>query len=296
MFDFGRYEIGHISVDIQLKHLKNGKLKMSASQSLCFTIYFSIIIGDLIPRTDEVWSFYVTFVRLLDLLTQNTLTLSDIDIIAELVIKNNESYVTLFGATLKPKQHFMLHYPQLIKKIGPLKKLYAMKQEMYHKQLKRYVNQTCNRRNLPLSVCIKESLKFGTRLYERKGYSYNFFEDIAYSNNLRVQNADFMLQIQNVLPNLSENASFIKQLKYKQITYDTNSVVYYLNEYKEIELYKIIYILEDSNKSITMFTHKLFVVNFDIHYQCYFITNVKRLILRICNIFLKIFMYWQRVN
>lgn len=33
----------------------------------------------------------------------------------------------------------------------------------------------------------------------------------------------------------------------------------------------IIYILEDSNKSITMFTHKLFVVNFDIHYQCYLV-------------------------
>lgn len=272
LFDFGLYEIGNISVDIQLNHLKKQKLKMTASQSLCFTIYFSIIIGDLIPRNDEVWDFYITFLRLLDLLMQNSFVPSDIELIAELVTKNNQSYIALFGATLKPKQHFMLHYPQIIKKMGPLKKLYAMKQEMYHKHIKRYVNQTFNRRNLPVSVCIKESLKFGSRLFERKGYSHNFYSDIGYFDNINVKTADFIFQIQNLLPNISE-ISFIKHLKYKQITYEPNCVVFCLNNFNEIELYKIIYILEDVNHSITMFTHKLLIVSFDIHYQCYLIEN-----------------------
>lgn len=106
-------------------------------------LFFSIIIGDLIPRKDEVWCFYVTFLRLIDILLQNTLAPSDIDNMAELVNKNNEQYLSLFKTHLKPNSTLC---------------------EMYHKQIKRYVNQSYNRKNLPLSVCIKESLKFAARL------------------------------------------------------------------------------------------------------------------------------------
>lgn len=103
LFDYGHCEIGNISVDIEMKHLRKGKLKMSASQSLYFTTYFSILIGDLIPRhMDKVWCFYVIFLRLLDLLLQNTLAPSDIAIIAELVDKNNELYLSIFNTYLKP--------------------------------------------------------------------------------------------------------------------------------------------------------------------------------------------------
>lgn len=74
----------------------------------------------------------------------------------------------LFNVNLKPKHHFMVHYASLIQQIGPLKNIYVMKQEMYHRELKRYINQSYNRINLPKSVLIKESLKFSARLLERR--------------------------------------------------------------------------------------------------------------------------------
>lgn len=48
----------------------------------------------------------------------------------------------------------MLHYATLINKIGPLKNMYVIKHEMYHQELKRYINQSFNRINLPNLVLI----------------------------------------------------------------------------------------------------------------------------------------------
>lgn len=83
--------------------------------------------------------------------------LSDDDIryIKELTQENNIKYINFFETYLKPKQHFIQHYSDLIRNIVPLKNIYVMKQEMYYRELRRYINQSFNRINLPLSVLLK---------------------------------------------------------------------------------------------------------------------------------------------
>lgn len=57
LFDYGTYEIDNKSVDIKLTHLKNGKLKMSASETLCFTQHFSLMIGDMVQICTDCADF-----------------------------------------------------------------------------------------------------------------------------------------------------------------------------------------------------------------------------------------------
>lgn len=76
-----------------MKHLKAGKLKMSGSESLCFTTYFSLIIGDMVPRDNEVWKLYKNFLKILDLLMQNSLSMKQIDNLDQFVEMNKDIFM-----------------------------------------------------------------------------------------------------------------------------------------------------------------------------------------------------------
>lgn len=280
LFDFGFYEVGNLPVDIQMPHLKNGRLKMSASESLCFCVNFSLIIGDLVPRNNEVWKLYTTFLQLLDLLLQNSLSQEDILSIKELTKQNHEKYMYLFGTHLKPKQHFMVHYGELVHIIGPLKKLYVMKHEMYHRQLKRYINQTFNRQNLPLSVLIKESLKLACRLVERKGYSQEFFDNEIMKRNEDIYNIKFSTEIKSLMNDVAySNIQFINSIYFKNILYQPDSIIFNKMADK-VDIYKVIYIFKTSSTNIKIFATKLDIIRFDDHFVCYIVqkTNIFKLL------------------
>lgn len=56
-FEYGDIEIGNISPDITINHLKSQHLKMSGSEMMTFVIFFPIKVGDLITTDDDVWNF-----------------------------------------------------------------------------------------------------------------------------------------------------------------------------------------------------------------------------------------------
>lgn len=46
-----------------------------------------------------------------------------------LIEKHHKSFMLLYNTTLSPKQHFITHYPNVIKKMGPLIHLWCMRYE-----------------------------------------------------------------------------------------------------------------------------------------------------------------------
>ena len=55
-FDF---ESGNMPPPPELDYLKkNGRVKMSPAESLCFCRYFGLIIREKIPEDDDVWQIY----------------------------------------------------------------------------------------------------------------------------------------------------------------------------------------------------------------------------------------------
>ncbi|KAE8742016.1 hypothetical protein FOCC_FOCC012457, partial [Frankliniella occidentalis] len=70
----------------------------------------------------------------------------------------------LFNEPLEPKQHHMLHYRSIMLRAGPLVNLWCMRFESKQRELKDYVLITNSRIKLPLTVLIKNQLKFCHRL------------------------------------------------------------------------------------------------------------------------------------
>ena len=63
-------------------------------------------------------------------------------------------YIKLFGQ-LKPKMHFMVHIPNVMREFGPLVHFWCMPLERKNKQLKDTIISSTSHKNVPWSVCVK---------------------------------------------------------------------------------------------------------------------------------------------
>lgn len=61
----------------------------------------------------------------------------------------------LFDAKLIPKHHFMLHYANIIRMVGPLIHMSMFRFDAKHTQLKKVVRNTNNFRNMNKTIAIK---------------------------------------------------------------------------------------------------------------------------------------------
>lgn len=125
-FDFGLEN----SNKLPLIKLKQGKeklnMKFSAAEVLCLVRYLGVIIGDLVPPSDENWSLYTNLRKIVDIITSPRIVKSDAKDLQKLVKDLNSSYFKLCGK-LKPKFHFITHYSNVLLKNGPLVKFWSMR-------------------------------------------------------------------------------------------------------------------------------------------------------------------------
>lgn len=109
----------------------------------------SFLLGKYIPRNDEVWKFLNTFFELIEEILCYEISSSSIKKIQNKIEVINRDYQILFKKNLTPKFHIMTHYPMIMKKSGPLRKLWTFKFESKHKQFKIYSNAITSRNNIP---------------------------------------------------------------------------------------------------------------------------------------------------
>ncbi|XP_067621220.1 uncharacterized protein [Eurosta solidaginis] len=57
MFNYGECAIGNMSPPLDLLQITSNKMKMSAREMMTFIHFLPLIIGDLVPREDDIWSF-----------------------------------------------------------------------------------------------------------------------------------------------------------------------------------------------------------------------------------------------
>lgn len=172
-FDYGPMDSGNVCTQITLEHIKREKFSTSASEMRCLVSYLPLIIGKYVPKTDKVWQFFVKLITILDIITASSVSENDITLLKTLIKSHHSFYVSFFKQSLKPKYHYMIHYPRIIKDIGPLSQIWCMRHEGKHKELKRYSNCITSRMNLPLSLMKKQQLKLSYRFVSNRGFENN---------------------------------------------------------------------------------------------------------------------------
>lgn len=134
-FDYGPY-CGNIPPLISENNMKNGKIKMSASEMLTFVRNFGLMVGHCVPHDDSVWKFYLIVRQLLDLLLSTGFQKDCINLLRTLIEEHNRTFINLFKKPLKPKAHNLVHYPEIITASGPPVHFWTMRQESKHRESK----------------------------------------------------------------------------------------------------------------------------------------------------------------
>lgn len=140
---------------------------MKASEMMCLMKNLAIMIGDLVPDNDPVWLLYLCLRQILDIVFSCDVSEGQLILLQTLVAEHHQDYVTLFKDTLKPKHHFMLHYDEAIRCLGPLCWIWSMRFESKHGEAKKTATVNCNYMNMCKSIAQKHQLKLCYRLMSK---------------------------------------------------------------------------------------------------------------------------------
>lgn len=135
------------------------KIKQSAAEIFCLTRYFGLIIGDKIKTPSKHWKLYTYLRGIVGILTKPYLDQGEIQEIEQLVYEHNQLFLELYGK-LKPKMHFLLHYPRIIEENGPAVHYSSLKFEQKNHVMKKAAVGTTSSINLPITVAIRNQLSF----------------------------------------------------------------------------------------------------------------------------------------
>lgn len=245
LFDYGETETGNISTPFVLSLLKVNNLKMTARETMTLIHFLPLMIGDLVPENNKVWELLITLVKIIDLILLSEIDEVKLKSLKHLISKHNTLFINIFKEPLKPKFHFLVHYPSAIRKCGPLKILWCMRFEALHRLNKQSAKATNSRVNISYTLAFKAGLKFSDTLVKQ-----NFFENTFIFDEKSVYTHNLNLSYKNInYNNLSIGHCEVKcisKLTYKGKTYKEH---FFLTKIAEkSQLFEIQKILIDESK------------------------------------------------
>lgn len=135
---------------------------------MCLVLNPRLIIGDLVPKINHVWKYYLILLEITEIVVASTISIPTIELLKSLIEEHNYLYISLFNDNLKPKFHFLLHYPRIIRKVGPPCNIQSIRFEAKHKELKTTAHVTASRKNISLTLSIRSQLKFCHRVMSQQ--------------------------------------------------------------------------------------------------------------------------------
>lgn len=145
-FDYGYNQQRNRPPKVKLLDGSND-LGLNAIQSWCLLRNLPLIFGDLIHKDDKHWHLLLLLLQIVNIVFSPVLTDGMTTYLKHLIIEHHRLFKMLFPQkNLLPKHHIMIHYPQCIRKIGPILHTWCMRYEAKHKffktQLKSFKNIT----------------------------------------------------------------------------------------------------------------------------------------------------------
>lgn len=128
-----------------------------------------------IRYASPIWAMFLKFQRILDILWAPEIDEATI-LMLEQMIKNYLKEFHENGGNMTVKSHLMLHYPRIIREMGPIIFLSAIRFEAKHRNSMGYAKVNRCHKNLPMTLSTKSAIIFASTLYQmRKGFFLKFF-------------------------------------------------------------------------------------------------------------------------
>lgn len=141
------------------------KLSGQAIQNWNFLRLLPVIMGDKVKEPmDDVWQLTLQLKDIVEMICAQRISLPEVAYLDVLIQEYLACRSSLFpGQRLKPKHHYLRHYPALILKFGPLIRLWTMRFESKHSYFKRCARNLKNFKNLCFTLTERHQMCLSVR-------------------------------------------------------------------------------------------------------------------------------------
>lgn len=161
-FDYGPHR--NAPPEILASHIKKKRLMMSGAEMLCFVRHLLLIISHLVPHDNHAWELIIQLTKIVELAMSNVLSPHTYHISRQLIGDYLQCLTTMFPKCLRPKHHFLTHYPTVFSSSGPFSKMSGIRCEGKHRDAKMTAKTSLNRQNISRTIAIKHQLRLNFRL------------------------------------------------------------------------------------------------------------------------------------
>lgn len=154
------FNYGHIWKKYKPSMIKidSRNLSQNAMQNYCLIVHLPFILFKFKASLGNDWSALECLLQILQILYSYRVRESDLYRLNNL-LKEHLSYLISTGSELMPKHHMTTHYPQLIRKVGPLIHAWMMRFESKHKVFTDFVHLSCNYKNISYTLAKRHQAK-----------------------------------------------------------------------------------------------------------------------------------------
>ena len=128
---------------------------------------FPLLVGDLVPDTDFKWGLLISFFQLVQALASPIFSTGSACYLAGLVEDFLKDFHHEFNISVKPKNHYLVHYPAQIVECGPPVDHDTVRFEGKHHYFTEIYNRSKNRVNICKSMATRH--QFLMHLHYSKG-------------------------------------------------------------------------------------------------------------------------------
>ena len=129
------------------------KVKQTALQAWCLLRLLPLMVGTKVPQHDPFWEVVLLLLDVVEICASPKVSPELAGLLADVI----EEFLTRYydaapEETMKPKFHFLIHYPEKMLTFGPLIHCWTMRFEGKHNYFKEVYHSTRNRKNICKSL------------------------------------------------------------------------------------------------------------------------------------------------
>lgn len=126
-------------------------LNQNATQLYTIMLHLPFIFKDYRNKLRTIENLMISLLQIMQILFSTTIHESDVQKLEQLIHQHLDEYQKVFKVSLSPKHHFVTHYPNVIRQMGPVIHTWMMRFEAKHKTLAGLGKRQCFK-NIALTI------------------------------------------------------------------------------------------------------------------------------------------------
>lgn len=239
MFQFHEYGwLNRKNIPSQI-HMDKRSLGQNASQSICLFRHLPFVLHQFknVPVLNSIWKCIQNLLKFLVIVYSHELSEKDLNRLDSITTQFLDQFLECTKAHLIPKLHFMLHYADIIRLVGPVVHMSTIRYEAKHQVFKRLAKKTNNFRNINKTLATKHQ-------HHMCANGYSIHDEIEHTK-LKSVKPKIINEYRKYLTNFEssfENLMEIEWLRYNGFEYRENILIIHEGTFYSI---RKIFVMED---------------------------------------------------